>query len=330
MRELQRPLGPFTTPAIGLGCMNLSHAYGQPLPIAEAERVLRRAIELGITHMDTAALYGFGNNEVLLGRVLKPHRDRVLLATKCGITGIAGKRVVDGRPQSLLRDCNASLRHLKTEVIDLLYLHRWDKAVPIEDSVGAMSRLVEAGKVVAIGLSEVSADTLRKAHAVHPVSALQSEYSVWTRNPEVAVLDACTELGVAFVAFSPLGRGFLADMELDPESFAEKDLRRKMPRFQQPHFHRNQRLLAGYRQLAVEAGCTPAQLALAWLLHRSPDLHVIPGTTSCAHLEENLGAADVQLDGALVERLEALINHQTVSGSRYSANTLAEIDSEKI
>jgi aryl-alcohol dehydrogenase-like predicted oxidoreductase len=198
--------------------------------------VLLRALDLGVTHFDTAALYGFGRNEELLGRVLKPHRRDFVLASKGGMTGIDGERVIDGRPRSLLRDCEASLRRLQTDVIDVYYLHRWDRAVPIEDSVGTLGRLVEAGKVRAIGLCEVSAATLRRAHVEFPVAAVQSEYSLWTRNPEVAVLAACRELGAAFVAFSPLARGFLASDALQPEEFGEQDIRRNMPRFQSPQF----------------------------------------------------------------------------------------------
>lgn len=325
-----RALGPFRTPPIGLGCMNLSHAYGIPPPPEQAERVLLRALELGVTHFDSAALYGFGRNEELVGRVLGPYRDRIVLVSKGGMAPVDGKRVIDGRPEAIQRNCEDSLRRLGTDVIDLYYLHRWDKSVPIEDSVGAMARLVEAGKVRTIGLSEMSADTLRRAHAVHPVTAMQSEYSLWTRNPEVAVLDACRELGVAFVAFSPLARGFLADPALDPGAFAERDLRRGMPRFQEPHFASNTGLLQGWLECANEAGCTPAQLALAWVLGKGDDIHVIPGTTSLDHLEENVAAVEVALPAGLVERMESLINPATVSGARYSAAAQADIDTEEI
>ena len=325
-----RALGPFRVPPIGLGCMGLSHAYGEPPEAKAAALVLLRALEHGVVHFDTAALYGFGRNESLLGEVLASHRERILLATKGGMTGRDGKRVIDGRPDALVRDCEDSLRRLRTEAIDLYYLHRWDRAVPVEESVGALARLVEGGKVRAIGLSEVSAKTLRKAHAVHPVAAVQSEYSLWTRNPEVAVLDACAELGIAFVAFSPLARGFLADPGLDPRFFAERDLRRNMPRFQEPDFPRNRELVSGWMSLAREAGCTGAQLALAWLLRKSDCIHPIPGTTSIAHLEENLKAEHVALAPGLVERMEQHINHGTISGPRYNAATQAEIDTEEL
>jgi aryl-alcohol dehydrogenase-like predicted oxidoreductase len=328
----QRKLGPFQVGPIGLGCMNLSHAYGVPPSPDVGEAVLLRALELGVTHFDTAALYGFGANETLVGRVLGKHRSRYTLASKCGMTGVDGKRVIDGRPATIKRTCEESLQRLQTDVIDLYYLHRWDKVVPIEDSMGAMADLVREGKIRSIGLSEVSADTLRRAHAVHPVAALQTEYSLWTRNPEIAVLDACRELGVSFVAFSPVARGFLAGALTDPAqvaAFEAKDIRRAMPRFQSAHFAANLRLLDGYLGLAREAGCTPAQLALAWLLAKGTDILPIPGTTSLAHLEENLKAADIALAPDLVARLEALINARTVSGPRYSAATQVEIDTEE-
>jgi len=324
-----RRIGPFEVSAIGLGCMNLSHAYGTPPAPDAGARLLLRALELGVNHFDTAALYGFGANEELVGRVLKPHRARIVLASKCGMTGVDGKRVIDGRPQTLQRTCEESLRRLQTDVIDLYYLHRWDKKVPIEDSVGALADLVRAGKVRAIGLSEVSAATLRKAHAVHPIAALQNEYSVWTRNPEIAGLDACRALGVALVAFSPLARGFLTGTLRDVTAFEEKDIRRQMPRFAPDNYAANLRLLDGFGALAREAGCTPAQLALAWLLARGDHVVPIPGTRSTAHLKENVAAADIELPAEVVTRIDALINRQTVAGARYNAATQAEIDTEE-
>ena len=200
----QRQIGPFSVSAIGLGCMNLSHAYGAPPPFEAAQALLHRALDLGITFFDTASLYGFGSNETLVGQVLAPHRAKFTLASKCGMTGVDGKRVIDGRPATIKRTCDESLTRLRTDVIDLYYLHRWDKQVPIEESVGAIADLVRAGKVRGIGLSEVSAATLRRAHAEHPITALQTEYSLWTRNPEIGVLNTCRELRVAFVAFSPV------------------------------------------------------------------------------------------------------------------------------
>ncbi len=329
----QRQIGSFKVSAIGLGCMNLSHAYGKPPSAEQGERVLLAALDTGATLFDTAALYGFGANETLLGRVLKPHRRRITLASKGGMAGVqfddGVKRVIDGRPEAIRRNCEDSLRRLQTDVIDLYYLHRWDKKVPIEESVGAMSDLVRAGKVRALGLSEVSASTLRKAHAVHPIVAVQTEYSLWTRNAEIGVLDACREIGAAFVAFSPVARGFLCDALHDVTTLDAKDIRRSMPRFAPENYAANLKLLPPYKALAREAGCTPAQLALAWLLHKASHIVPIPGTTSVAHLQEDLGACAVALDVSLVNRLEALINHNTVAGNRYSAQSAGEVDTEE-
>ena len=282
-----------------------------------------------MTLFDTAALYGFGANEELVGQVLSPHRRKFTLASKCGIFREDGKRLIDGRPQTIRRTCEDSLRRLRTDVIDLYYLHRWDKSVPIEDSMGAMADLVRQGKVQSVGLSEVSASTLRKAHAVHPVSAVQTEYSLWSRNPEIAVLDACREIGATFVAFSPLARGFLTDTLHEVDSLDAKDIRRAMPRFAPDTYAANLRLLPAYRQIAAEAGCTPTQLALAWLLHRGDDIIPIPGTTRLDHLDENLDAAEVRLDASVMARLEALINQRTVTGPRYNPANQAEVDTEE-
>ena len=330
-----RPLGPFHPTAIGLGCMNFCHAYQPPLPEAEAERLLLAALDAGVTHFDTAALYGFGVSETIVGKVLAPHRDRFMLASKCGMTVEQGDgtvksgRVIDGRPAALRATAEGSLRRLKTDVIDLYYLHRWDKAVPIEDSVGELSRLVAEGKVRALGLSEVSAATLRRAHAVHPIAAVQTEYSLWTRNPEIAVLDACRDIGAAFVAFSPLARQFLTGTLRDPSQLSPKDIRRPMPRFDAANYPANLALLPAYEAVAAEAGCTPAQLALAWLLHRAPHIHMVPGTASVAHLRENLGADGVRLSAQQMARLDALINQKTVHGARYNAATQPEVDTEE-
>lgn len=312
---------------IGLGCMNLSHAYGTPPPRESAQSLLRAALEAGVTHFDTAALYGFGRNEELLGETLAAFRARIVLASKCGMTGVDGKRVIDGRPETLKRTCLESLRRLRTERIDLYYLHRWDKRVPIEESMGALADLARSGAIGAIGLSEVSADTLRRAHAVHPIAAVQSEYSLWTRAP-AAVLQACQQIGATFVAFSPLGRGFLAGAVRDPATLSEADLRRGMPRFQPPHFEENARVLARFESLAGEAHCTPAQLALAWLLQR-PNVLPLVGTTSIAHLRENLAALTVQISSDILARAEQLVSEATISGARYPAATLSEIDTQE-
>lgn len=330
----QRQLGPFSVSAIGLGCMNICHAYGSPIPESEAERLLLSALDQGVTHFDTAALYGFGASETMIGKVLSAHRNRFVLASKCGMQGVDvngdGKlvRVIDGRPATIKATCEAALRRLQTDVIDLYYLHRWDRQVPIEDSVGALADLVREGKIRSIGLSEVSAATLRRAHAVHPIAALQTEYSLWTRNPEIAVLDACRELGVSFVAFSPVARGFLCG-PMDVAAFDPKDIRRSMPRFAADNYARNAELLPAYQQLAREAGCTPAQLAIAWLLHQGPDILPIPGTTRIDHLTDDLGAADVKLSGDLLAQLDALINPRTVHGDRYNDQANREVDTER-
>ena len=269
-----------------------------------------------------------------MGRVLKPHRQRFVLASKCGMAGEDVKgdgklvRVIDGRPATLRRQCEDSLRRLNTDVIDLYYLHRWDRRVPIEESVGALGDLVRAGKIRSVGLSEVSAATLRRAHAEYPVAAVQSEYSLWTRNPELGVLQACAELGVAFVAFSPVARGFLCDELHDVAALDAKDIRRSMPRFAPDNYARNLQLLAPYRALAQELGCSAAQLALAWLLHKAAHIIPIPGTTSLAHLHDNLQALQVSLGSADIQRLEALIHAGNVAGARYNEQGTGEVDTE--
>jgi aryl-alcohol dehydrogenase-like predicted oxidoreductase len=329
-----RKLGPFSVAEIGLGCMNLSHAYDVPPASEAAERVLVEALERGVTLFDTAALYGFGENERLVGRVLRARRHEIVLATKGGMAGVevdgAMKRVIDGRPEAIRKNCEASLERLGTGVIDLYYLHRVDlgNQVPVEDSVGEMARLVEEGKVRALGISEVSAATLRRAHAVHPIAALESEYSLWTRNPELGTLEVCRDLGIGFVAFSPLGRGYLTGTLRDVAAFVDKDIRRRMPRFLAENYAKNLELLAGLRALARETGKTLSELALAWLLGRGEHVIPIPGTTSVAHLAEDLRAADLALTSKQMARLDAALDHRRVAGARYGADTLPEIDTE--
>lgn len=323
----RRWIGPLQVRPVGLGCMSLSHAYGAPPERREAERLLLSALDLGYDLFDTAALYGFGANETLVGEVLGPHRDAFVLASKCGIGRNAeGQREINGRPDLIRRTCDESLMRLKTDVIDLYYLHRWDKKTPIEDSVGALADLVREGKIRAIGLSEVSATTLRKAHAVHPIAAVQSEYSPWTRNPEIAVLGACRELGTSFVAFSPVGRGFLAGGVKDPRSLVEGDIRRNMPRFQGENFTANLKVLAKFEALAASLEATSAQVCLAWLLAQGPHVTAIPGTTHPGHLEENFKAMSLQLSPQVMAQVDALAAQ--VSGPRYSAASQAEIDTE--
>ncbi|CAB3777983.1 Aldo-keto reductase IolS [Paraburkholderia caffeinitolerans] len=318
-----RRLGQFDISAIGLGCMGLSQAYGVQDEAASTD-TLHRAIDLGVTFFDTAEVYGPHRNEILLGRALKPHRDKVVIATKFGfkyrndrddfgdVTG------TDGRPENARAVAEASLKRLQTEVIDLYYLHRVDPAVPIEETVGAMADLVAQGKVRAIGLSEVSAETLRRAHAVHPITALQSEYSLWTRDIERnGVLAACRELGVGFVPFSPLGRGFLTGKVSSLATLDEQDFRRSLPRFQPGHIEVNRKLVEAVEAIALEKGVAAAQLALAWVLAQGDDMLPIPGAKRIAHLEQNAGAADIQLSEDECARLEAIFSPEHISGGRY-------------
>ncbi|WP_298674741.1 aldo/keto reductase [uncultured Sphingomonas sp.] len=324
----KRRVGPFDVNPLALGCMSLSHAYGSPPPRDQAVRLLNRALDLGYDFLDTAALYGFGANETLLGEAIGHRRREYVLASKCGMTGVDGKRVIDGRPETLLATIEQSLARLKTDVIDLYYLHRWDKKVPIEESVGALSRMVEAGKIRAIGLSEISAATLRRAHSVHPIAAVQNEYSPWSRNVELGVLEATRELEASLVAFSPVARGFLADAVHSADALEPGDIRRAMPRFQPGNLERNLELLARFRALAVEAGCTPAQLSLGWVLSRGPHVTAIPGTTSIAHLEENF-ATPASLPAGLLDQVDRLMAPEAIAGPRYPAATQAEIDTEE-
>jgi aryl-alcohol dehydrogenase-like predicted oxidoreductase len=332
----QRQLGPFQVSAIGLGCMNLSHAYGAPVSAEQGARVLLSALDAGVTLFDTAALYGFGANETLVGQVMKPHRHKFTLASKCGMQGVDvngdGKRVrvIDGRPETLRQTCEDSLRRLQTDVIDLYYLHRWDKSVPIEESVGALADLVAKGHIRSIGLSEVSASTLRKAHAIHPIAAVQTEYSLWTRNAEIAVLRACEELGVAFVAFSPVGRGFLSGQLREVGTLEAGDIRRAMPRFASENFAGNLALLAPFIAMAESLDCSPAQLAIAWLLRQGAHVIPIPGTTSVSHLNEDLQAADVTIPAAKLAQLNAMFHPSAIHGARYNPQGTSEVDTEAI
>jgi len=325
----KRQIGPFAVSPIGLGCMSLSHAYGTPPDPADAARLLNRALDIGCDFIDTAAIYGFGANERLIGEAIGHRRSAFVLASKCGMTGVDGKRVIDGRPETLLRTVDEALGRLRMDVIDLYYLHRWDRTVPIEESVGALADMVAAGKVRAIGLSEVSAATLRKAHAVHPIAAVQNEYSPWSRNVELGLLAATREIGAALVAFSPTARGFLAGRIQSADDLEKGDLRRSMPRFQDANLARNLKLSERFADLARGAGCTAAQLSLAWLLTRGGHVVPIPGTTSIRHLEENFAAASLNLTAETVARMDALLEPEAVAGARYPAATQAEIDTEE-
>lgn len=315
-------------PRMGLGCMNLSHAYGIPPSPEEGLAVLRAALDDGVTHLDTATLYGGGRNEELVGHALRGRRDDVVLASKGGMAMVDGVKVIDGRPSTLQRQVDASLSRLGVDHIDLYYLHRWDKTVPIGESVGALASLVDAGKIGAIGLSEVSVARLREGQEVAPIAAVQNEYSLWSRNPELGMLAATAADGIALVAFSPVARGFLGGSVGDPSEFAEKDIRRAMPRFSSDNWPENAALLPAWRALAAEAGCTPAQLALAWLLSRGDHVVPIPGTTSVSHLREDFAALEVTVDAALLERAGSLINTATVAGPRYAPGPASEVDAE--
>lgn len=315
-------------PPIGLGCMSLSHAYGIPPSAEDGLALLRAALDAGVRMLDTATLYGGGRNEELVGRAIAGRRDEVVLASKGGMAMVDGVRAIDGRPEVLRAQVDDSLTRLGVDHIDLYYLHRWDKKVPIGESVGALAEAVDAGKIGAIGLSEVSVARLREAQAETTIAAVQNEYSLWTRNAELGMLEATRSSGVALVAFSPVARGFLAGSVTDPGALVERDIRRTMPRFGPAHWPANAALLPGWHALAVEAGCTPAQLALAWLRSRGDHVVPIPGTTSIAHLRENQAAVGVDVDPDLLERAGRLIGTDTVSGPRYVPSTLLEVDAE--
>ena len=322
-----RTLGPFTVSAIGLGCMNLSHAYGITPDAQSAGRLLNHALDRGCTLLDTAALYGDGANERLLGEAVMHRRGEFTLASKCVLDVVDGKRTLDGRPEAIKATCTAALARLRTEVIDLYYLHRLDWAVPIEESVGALVDLIGEGKIRAIGLSEMGAATIARAHAVHPVAAVQSEYSLAVRNPEVAVLETCRRLGIGFVAFSPVARGMLA-RGIRGDNYEPRDIRRNMPRFVEPLLSTNLKLVAQFDACAGAAGCTSAQLALGWLLSRGAHVIPIPGTRSLAHLGENLTAAAMTFDPAILGQVDALFAPNALAGPRYSAAMQAQIDTE--
>ena len=305
--------------SLGFGCMGLSDFYTSSLPDeAAALAVLRRVLDLGVSFLDTSDVYGPHKNEELVGRAIQGRREGVFLATKFGIhRSPDGKSQIIGRPEYVRQACEDSLRRLKVEHIDLYYQHRVDPTVAIEETVGAMAELVRADKVRYLGLSEAAAGTIRRAHAVHPISAVQSEYSLWTRDPEDEVLPTCRELGIGFVAYSPLGRGFLTGRFQRFEDLAPDDFRRHSPRFQGENFAKNLALVEKVRELAVELRCTPAQLALAWLLTRGADIVPIPGTTRIATLEENVGAVGVELGAAVLARIEALAPKGVAAGARY-------------
>jgi aryl-alcohol dehydrogenase-like predicted oxidoreductase len=303
---------------IGLGCMGMSEFYGAT-DEAESIATIHEAIDRGVTLLDTANVYGLGRNEELVGRAITGRRNEIILATKFGIVRDDDGRSfgVNGRPEYAQQCCEASLRRLRIPTIDLYYLHRVDPSVPIEETVGAMARLIEQGKVRYLGLSEAGAKTVSRAHATHPIAALQNEYSLWTRDPEDEILGVCRELGIGLVAYSPLGRGFLTGQVRRFEDFAPDDYRRNSPRFQGENFQKNLELVARVQEIALEKGCMPGQLALAWVLSRGKDIVPIPGTKRRRYLEVNLGSANVTLTDADLARIEEAVPRGAVSGPRY-------------
>jgi aryl-alcohol dehydrogenase-like predicted oxidoreductase len=318
-------LGSLEVSCLGLGCMGMSQSYGAPEERDDAESIatVHRALDLGCTFIDTADAYGAGVNEELVGRALGARRHEATLATKFGLlqgpgTSRGSPAGIDGSPKYVGEAIDASLARLGVDHVDLWYLHRLDRRVPIEETVGAMAEAVAAGKVGHLGLSEVSATTLRRAHATHPITAVQSEWSLWTRDPEASVLPTCRELGIGFVPFSPLGRGFLSGDLRSPDDFSPSDSRRALPRFQGENFDRNLEIVAKVRELAVAKGATPSQLALAWLLAQGDDIAPIPGTKRRTRLEENLAAATIELSDDDVRAIDAVFPPDVASGERYA------------
>ncbi len=312
---------------LGLGCMGMSEFYG-PSDEAESVATIHRALALGINFLDTADMYGVGRNEELVGRAIRGIRNQVILATKFGnVRGPNGEFLgVNGRPEYVKRACEASLRRLRVEHIDLYYQHRVDPQTPIEDTVGAMSELVRQGKVRFLGLSEAAPATIRRAAKVYPITALQTEYSLWSRDPEGEILDTCRELGIGFVAYSPLGRGFLTGRFTTPEDIPQDDWRRRHPRFEGENFTRNLRLAETVKHIAGEIGCTPAQLGLAWVLAQGEDIVPIPGTKRIRYLEENAGALKLTLEREQLARLEAAFPLGATAGARYHEQGMRAIN----
>ncbi len=327
-QEQLRPLGGRLVNPVGLGCMNLSHAYGTPPTEEEAVRLLNGALDEGYTHLDTAQLYGAGTNEALVGKALSHRRDEYFLATKVGIVIDGKTRRIDCKPETIREAVDVSLRRLNTDYIDLFYLHRRDFTVPIEESVGALKDAIDAGKIGGYGLSEVSVETLTRAHEEHPMRALQTEYSPWSRNVELGVLEATAKHDIPLVAFSPLARGVLADGVDDPADFTAGDIRAGMPRFFAANWPANKKLAQAFSEMAASHDVTAAQLCLAWVLSRGDHVHVIPGTANYAHMQENIARWDWDVPPETVTLIDQLINQQSVQGHRYPEAIRPTIDTE--
>ncbi len=324
----KRPINGRMTNPVGLGCMNICWAYAPPVADDYAMKLLNAALDAGYDHLDTARIYGAGASETLIGEALKGRRKEFFLASKTGIIIDGKERRIDCRPETIKAACETSLKLLQTDHIDLYYLHRRDFNTPIEESVGALSDLIKEGKIGSYGLSEMSAETVRRAHAVHPCAALQTEYSPMTRNPEIAVLDACKELGITFVAFSPVGRGFLSGGLKAEQEWGKADMRGGWPRFQEPHFSVNLKLVEAYKLIAEAQGVTPAQLSMGWVLSKGDHIVTIPGSQNIAHVAENIARWDWVPTADVVAQIDALINQDSVSGHRYSGPMKPTIDTE--
>lgn len=327
MKTRELGINGLTVSAIGLGCMGMSEFYGDG-DQEESIATIHRALELGVTFLDTADMYGPFTNEILVGRAIRGHRDDIILATKFGnVRGEDGSFLgINGRPEYVMSACEASLSRLGVDTIDLYYQHRVDPNTPIEDTVGAMARLVEQGKVRHLGLSEAAAETIRRAHAVHAITVLQTEYSLWTRDPEDEVLDVCRDLGIGFVAYSPLGRGFLTGRFRSFDDLPQNDFRRSSPRFQGDNFRKNIEMVHQVEQMAAEKGCTPAQLALAWVLARGEDIVPIPGTKHSRYVEQNVAALDVEITPGDLERIDEIAPKGAAAGARYAEAGMATVN----
>ncbi|RKF20676.1 aldo/keto reductase [Altericroceibacterium spongiae] len=313
---------------IGLGCMNVAWAYGSPPSEDDSIKLFNKALDLGYNHLDTANIYGKGKSEELIGKAVKSRRKEFFLASKTGIIVDGPKRGIDCSPKAMTQSIEDSLKRLQTDHIDLFYMHRFDPKVPIAESVGALKDAIDAGKIGAYGVSEWSSDHIRQAHAVYPMAAVQTEYSLWTRNVELGILDTTKELDIALVAFSPVARGAICGIMTDPSKLEEKDLRRSHPRFSEENWPHNLALVEKFVDLAQQAGITPAQLALQWVISRGDHIHAIPGTTKIEHMEDNFHALDRPVDADVLQRAGELINQQTVSGHRYPEVMRNTIDTE--